>query len=412
VVPSTAESTSSDLKRILFVDDEEFLLDGLRDALRPQRKRWAMTFVPSAAEALAVLDQQPQNVVVSDLRMPVMDGAALLARVREVDPAAVRIVLSGQADLEMLARAAGVAHRLLAKPCEVGDLVEMVERSCALQELIARVEFKRRGGGSSALPSVPRLYGRLNELMASGDASAADATAIVEEDIALAAKVLQLANSAFFGRRQPVSKLRDAVAYLGLDALRALALSAAVFQEFTLDPPIPEFDLEALQLHSTRVARLAQAIASETGSGGDVFAAGLLHDVGLLVLASEDSEALSSILACAAREHRPVHEVERELHICGHAEIGAHLLALWGLPQAVTEAVARHHEPPRSGEPFDAAAIVSVANLLIQEIESQSSPDVAPAPELGDEYLEHARVGPALARWRELAAAQCGGGAR
>lgn len=407
----TIADRPGEIKHILFVDDDEYLLDGLRDALRPQRKRWAMTFVPSGPAALAVLEAQPHNVIVSDLRMPGMDGAALLARVRELDAAAVRIVLSGQAELEMLARAAGVAHRLMAKPCEIDDLVELIDRSCALQELIMRVEARRRRGGSSSLPSVPRMYARLTELLASGDATAQDAAAIVEEDIALAAKVLQLANSAYFGRRQTVSRLRDAVAYLGLDALRALALSAAVFQEFKVDPPIAGFDIEALQHHSTRVARLAEAIAAEQGSKQDAFAAGLLHDVGLLVLAVEDPDTLAETIARAHQEQRPYDEVEKERNFCGHAEIGAHVLALWGLPHTVTDAVARHHHPPPPGAPFDTTAMTYIANALVWETESKLSPEVPPAPGLDAEYAQRAGIGSSVARWRELANAQCAGAA-
>lgn len=392
-------------KRVLFVDDDEFLLDGLRDALRPQRRRWNMTFVPGAAEAVQVLESERQNVVVSDLRMPGTDGAALLARVREIDPSAVRIVLSGQADLEMLARAAGVAHRLVAKPCEVDDLVEMIDRSCALQELITRVESRRRTGGSTALPSVPRLYVQLTELFSSGEANAADAAAIVEGDMAVAAKVLQLANSAYFGRRQPVARLRDAVAYLGLDALRALALSAAVFQKFRVDPPIPGFDLEALQLHCSRVAHVARAIAAEQERPPAVFAAGLLHDVGLLVLAAEDRDALTALLATSEQEQRPIHEVEQELRLCSHAHIGAHLLALWGLPHTVTDAVASHHQPPPPGAPFDAVAIIYIANALVSEAECWPGAD---RPGIDPTYFERAGLSSDLPRWRQLAAAECG----
>ncbi len=404
-----ADIAPSERKRILFVDDDEYLLEGLRDALRPQRKRWTMTFVSGAAQALAVLDEQPQNVVVSDLRMPGIDGAALLARIREVAPGAIRIVLSGQADLEMLARAAGVAHRLLAKPCDIDELIEMVDRSCILQEMTMRAESRRRSGGSTALPSVPRSYARLTELLTSGEANAADAAAIVEEDMAVAAKVLQLANSAYFGRRNPVSRLHEAVAYLGLDALRALALSAAVFQEFKVSPPIPGFDLEALQLHCSRVAHLARTIAGELGIKEAVFAAGLLHDVGILVLAAEDREVLGVILERAHREHRAVHEVERELQLCGHAEIGAHLLALWGLPQTVTDAVACHHHPPRPGAPIDVTAVTYIANALIHEVESAAAPDKSPPYEAERDYLGNPALAAHLPRWHELAEQCCGG---
>jgi HD-like signal output (HDOD) protein len=397
---------SVDVKRILFVDDDRYLLEGLRDALRPYRRRWTMSFVSSGEEALELLACEPQDVVVSDLRMPGMDGATLLAHVREANPTAVRIVLSGQAELRMVARAAGVAHRLLAKPCEIEDLTRVIERSCALQEITARVEMNRRLAGASALPSVPRLYVRLTELLQSGDGSAEDAAAIVERDIAMAAKVLQLANSAYFGRRNPVTGVRQAVAYLGLEALRALALSAETFRQFAVTPPIRGFDLDEFERRSTRVAQVARHICSDTGERDEAFAAGLLHDVGLLVIASQEPDELGSTIAAAHQEARSIHEVERERHGVTHAEVGAHLLALWGLPHAVTEAVARHHDPPVLGSPLDTVLATYLADVLIGEAEAATRPDALPAPQFDAAWLEASGLTQRLPDWRGFAARQ------
>lgn len=394
------------LKRILFVDDERYLLDGLRDALRPYRRQWSMSFVTNGEEALTQLEREPHDIVVSDLRMPGMDGATLLARVREMDPTTVRIVLSGQAELRMVARAAGVAHRLLAKPCEIDELTRVIERSCELKEISARVELNRRAAGTSALPSVPRLYLELTELLRSGETGADDAARVVESDIAMAAKVLQLANSAFFGRRNPVTGVREAVAYLGLEALRALALSAEAFHRFPVNPPIPGFDLDELQRHCSRIARLAHTICGETWDGEEAFAAGLLHDVGLLVLATEDRGELIDILRTARIEQRPLHEVERGRFGVTHAEVGAHLLALWGLPHPVTEAVAHHHDPPRGDAPFDSVAVTYIATALIEELEAETMPWALPAQKLDDGYLEAAGLTGQVPGWRELAARQ------
>jgi HD-like signal output (HDOD) protein len=397
---------SVDVKRILFVDDDRYLLEGLRDALRPYRRRWMMSFVSSGEEALELLASDPHDVVVSDLRMPGMDGAALLSRVRESNPTAVRIVLSGQAELRMVARAAGVAHRLLAKPCEIEDLTRVIERSCALQEITARVEMNRRLAGASALPSVPRLYVRLTELLQSGEGGADDAAAIVERDIAMAAKVLQLANSAYFGRRNPVTGVREAVAYLGLEALRALALSAETFRQFPVNPPIRGFDLDDFERHSSRVAQLARHICSDTGERDEAFAAGLLHDVGLLVIACQEREELASVLAAAHEEGRGIHEIERDRHGVTHAEVGAHLLALWGLPHAVTEAVARHHDPPGPGAPFDTVVATYFANVLIGEVESRMRRDGPPSATLDTAWLDGSGMSERLVDWRRYAARQ------
>jgi putative nucleotidyltransferase with HDIG domain len=399
----------SEVKRILFVDDDECLLDGLRDALRPYRHQWSMGFTSNGEDALVKLGAEPHEVIISDLRMPGMDGATLLETVRNRHPAVVRIVLSGHAEIGVVARAAAAAHRMIAKPCETDDLARVIERSCALQELATRVERDRGLISASALPSVPRLYTELTQLLAEGSAGAAEAARVVEQDIAMAAKVLQLANSAYFGRRSPVTRVAEAVAYLGLEALRALVLQAGAFRAFPVGPRIEGFDLEALHLHSTRVARLAAILATETGTGPDVFTAGLLHDVGLLALASQDPDGLADDLAAARGQSCPTHLVEREQHGITHAEVGAHVLALWGLPHTVTEAVAGHHGGHWLKLPFDGVGIIYVANALVEELEGERTPEAPPASELDLDYLESAGVADRLDHWRGLARRNCAG---
>lgn len=405
--PATA-LPAGELSRVLFVDDEGHILEALRDALRPRRTQWKMSFVDNGRDALALLDAERHDVIVSDLLMPDVDGATLLERVRERHPTAVRIVLSGHADLDMVARAAGVAHRLIAKPCDTDDLARVIEGSCALQRMTARMELRGTVAGASSLPSVPRLYAELTQLLASGDASAVEAAAVIQKDMAMAAKVLQLANSAYFGRRHPVSQVSQAVAYLGLEPVRALVLHAEAFDHLRVDPPIPGFDLEELQRHCTRVGRVARALVGGTHRGGDAFAAGLLHDLGLLILAAQDREQLAAVLALAREQSRPVSEVERERHSVTHGEIGAHLLALWGLPPGVTEAVARHHGAPPTPGPFDGTAATYVANALVEELEAEVIPGALPASKLDEDYLQGAGLASRLPGWRELARREFG----
>jgi HD-like signal output (HDOD) protein len=390
-------------QRILFVDDDQFLLDGLRDALRPHRRRWVMRFVTTGADALAVLEQGPHDVVVSDLRMPGLDGATLLEQVRRRWPSTVRIVLSGQADVQMVARAAVAAHRLVAKPCGIDELASVIERSCALRDLASQVELDRRAIGASVLPSIPRLYAELTDVFASRTTGAADVARIIEQDMAMAAKVLQLANSAYFGRRTETTKVADAVAYLGIDTLRALLLHTEAFRAFPVDSPIPGFDLELTHRRCLRVARLAGELLKDTGGSGDTLTAGLLHDVGLLVLASQDPVGLARALALASEERRPFHEIEREQHGITHAEIGAHLLALWGLPHTVTQAVAGHHDSQRLKLPFDETAAVHVATTLIEELESEADTEMTSALDPDLDYLTQSGLAHHRLRWQQLA---------
>ena len=406
--PAAAITTEAGArKRILFVDDDQFLLEGLRDALRPYRHRWAMTFVPSGEAGLDVLRSEPQDVMVCDLRMPGMDGATLLAHAQEQSPSTVRIVLSGHAEIALVSRAAATAHRLVAKPCETEDLIKIIERSCALQELAVRVELDPRAIGTATLPSVPRAYAQLTELINGGSTGAGEIAQVINRDIAMAAKVLQLANSAYFGRRQPTTSVAEAVAYLGTETLRALVLHAEAFRAFRIDRPIPGFDLDRLQAHCTRVARLSDHILKDTGGQGDAFTAGLLHDIGLLILAAQAPDDLAHILARARRETRPITEIEHEESNATHAEIGAHLLALWGLPHTVTEAIAGHHDPSWLQLPFDTVAAVSLADSLIEEIESVRDPDALAPHQPAWDYLAHVGLLDRLGAWREAAEQVC-----
>jgi HD-like signal output (HDOD) protein/ActR/RegA family two-component response regulator len=392
------------MRHILFVDDDCDLLDGLRDALRSRRREWRMTFVPGGEAALGVLEREPVDVVVSDLRMPGMDGAALLTQVARIQPDAVRVVLSGHADPETIGRVAAVAHRMLVKPSPIEVVAGVIERSCVLLDVTDGVQLIRAAAGACVLPSPSATYIELAELLAHVDATPEQVEAVLERDIAMSAKVLQLANSAYFGARQPVSSLRDAVALLGHETLRALVLSAEAFQKF--DPPaaIPGFALAAVEHRSLQVGRLAHKLSEGKPEADDAFAAGLLLDVGLLVLAAQEPGCLAEVLVAAEREGRPAHDIELERHGITHAEIGAHLLALWGLPHTIVEAVAHHHRPLRSPAPsFDAIATVHIADALVADSEARPGDGPTGRSRIDRDYLDRIGVTGRIGEWQQLA---------
>jgi putative nucleotidyltransferase with HDIG domain len=391
------------MMRILFVDDEAQVLDGLRDLLRRQRREWQMVFALGGEAALRELEAGPFDVVVSDMRMPGIDGAALLALVRERYPQSVRIVLSGQTELEAALRAAPVAHQFLAKPCDREELRRAIERSCLSQTLLEDDTVRRAASGATALPSAPALYSKLVQASADPEFSMSDVGALVESDIAMSAKVLQLVNSSFFGLGRRIPSAREAVSYLGMAPLRALVLSAGAFRAFAPSRPIPGFSVEALETHSTLVARLARDLLPDRRAAEEAFTAGMLHDVGKLLLAAHRPDELASLLAAARDSGRPLHAIERERSGATHAEIGAYLLTLWGLPHPIVEAVAHHHAPTRLDHTeLDPVAAVHIANLLISEQQADQSGDAA--AELDQDYLAALGVTDRLGSWRTRAA--------
>jgi putative nucleotidyltransferase with HDIG domain len=392
------------MKRILFVDDEAHVLDGLRDLLRRQRGEWEMVFALGGESALRELDAGPFDVVVSDMRMPGIDGAMLLRLVQERHPETVRIVLSGQTEVESALRVVPVAHQFLAKPCDRDELRSSIERACLSRELLADEAVRRAVSGAEALPSAPALHAALTEKLGDPDVAVEDVVALIETDIAMAAKLLQVVNSSFFGLGRRITSLREAVVYLGMAPLRALALAAGAFRAFDSTGEIEGFSVEALEAHSVLVARLASQLLPDRREAEDAFAAGILHDIGKLVLAAYEPEQLAGMLAAARESARPLHAVERDHMGATHAEIGAYLLTVWGLPYRIVEAVAHHHAPSRlAGATFDAAAAVYIANLLVAEQERLG--DGTGSGVVFDEaYLAELGVAGQLDSWRRLAA--------
>ncbi|MEA2242270.1 MAG: hypothetical protein QOD24_1826 [Solirubrobacteraceae bacterium] len=391
------------MRHIVFVDDDPNVLDGLRDALRPRRDEWRMTFVIGADAALSVLHREPIDVVVSDLQMPGMNGTALLAAIARIQPDAVRIVLSGHTDPKAIGRAVVVAHRILAKPSTIADIAAVIERSCVLLDVTGEARLIH-AARISELPSAPTIYFELMQQLGSSDVSAAQLAAVLEHDIAMSAKVLQLANSAYFARRQPVSSLRDAVTLLGHNTLRSLVLSAEAYGKFPIVTSIPGFSLEALQNRSLRVGRLAHKLSQGNPKADDAFAAGLLLDIGLLVLAAHEPAYLTEVLLAAEREGRPMHEIELDRHGITHAEVGAHLLALWGLPHTIVEAVAHHHRPLRSPIPaLDSVAVTHIADALVADIEACPPDGPISLSHIDLEYLQRIDVTERIAEWQRLA---------
>jgi putative nucleotidyltransferase with HDIG domain len=391
-------------RRILFVDDEPKVLDGLRRMLSPMRKEWDMVFAPGAREALEMLVIEPFDVIVTDMRMPGMDGADLLDEVVKLYPEIVRLVLSGQWDQEMSIRSAKTAHQYLTKPCSAEMLKATLDRMFALRRLLTGRSLKRLVSGMTTLPSLPLIYSKLIETLESPDASISRIGDIIASDTAMTAKVLQLANSAFFGVSRQMSHPADATRYLGVDTIKALVLTIGVFSQFT-GPMAEGMALAKFQRHSLDTARITRTLADSENFKKDMkdhaFLAALLHDIGKLILIQKDAEMFQSAMALASQEKLDFDSVEREVFGATHAEVGSYLLWLWGLPEPVTEAVAFHHHPQaHHSQPVGAVALVHVADALAHEFDQ--GPD-DPKPALDESFFAAAGLSGRPAEWRELA---------
>jgi putative nucleotidyltransferase with HDIG domain len=355
-------------KRLLFVDDDLNILNGLRRVLHHQRDQWDMHFTGSGVEALEIMEAMPFDIVIADIRMPVMDGIQLLENVMSRYPGTVRIILSGHSDSDLIMKSAAVAHQYLCKPCDPEVLKSVIAQAEESRTFLRNENLKCLISKLGVLPSVPMLFCQVAEELHAPEISVSRVGEIISRDPSMAAKVLQLANSPYFGRRHSVSKITDAVAYLGMDRVTQLLLAIHAFAQFKPGES-GTFSIEDLWMHSNSTAMRAKRIAEEQHASGqtvdDAFTAGLLHDIGKLVLATRLPEQYSKALMRAAAGQMPLWLAERETFSATHAEVGACLMGTWGLPDHIVDAIAFHHNPlATTGEGFTVLTAVHAADTL------------------------------------------------
>jgi HD-like signal output (HDOD) protein/ActR/RegA family two-component response regulator len=402
-------ATIEPVRRILFVDDDELILRSVERVLRrpAAEQGWVLCFVTDGDAALEEMAKAPVDVLLADANMTKMSGAALLRRVQERDPSVVRILLSGHTGLDLLRGALPHAHQFLPKPCDSQLLRATLESACGVRSLLERPEMRQLVGSSNELPPAPRTFIELSNALANPHASARTVSEVIERDIAISARVLQLVSSADNGVPRAVTSVGGAVAYLGVEVIKAIVLSVEVSRMFPLTQTIPEFSVDALQERGMRVSQLAKRILGQEPAGDVLLVAGLLQDIGQLVLASRAASRFGMALDCSSARKQPLHEVELDLFGATHAEIGAYLLGLWGLPQRVVQAVANHLEPQRaSTRVFDAAAALYVSNHLMFDADVPALEEVPPhSMALDLTFLRMVGVAHQLDEWRRLARA-------
>jgi HD-like signal output (HDOD) protein len=305
-------------------------------------------------------------------------------------PQTIRIVLSGYADLSEVVSCVGLTHQFLTKPCSLDDLRTCLKRVSGIKHQLGHEKLRQLTAGMSNLPSLPKLYLEIVDALHSPAASTELIAEIASKDPALSAKMLQLSNSAFFGFSRRVFSVAEAVQLLGAGVIQSLALAVPLFSQFD-EKKCPGFLVEHVWDHSAETGALARRIYNEhlddSHRAEQAFAAGVMHDIGKLILAEKISGQYAEILKEAHAKKIPLHEVERQHLGASHAEVGAYLLALWGLPVPLIEAVACHHNPRRCANPnLCLAGVVHIADAL--QHAGQRQPDAIPSP-VDVDYLKY-----------------------
>lgn len=404
--PPSAEARTADAatKRVLFVHADQNVLDSLKRTLEGMRTEWQMAFSSTGDDALQKLAAGPFDVIVAGMDLSGMGGSELLTEVIQRYPDLVRIVLSDDVEQDTIVRSAATAHQYLLKSCNAAMLKSTLDRALHIREMLAEPGLRELMSRIVSLPSLPAVHMQLVASLDNPELSSRELGEIIAQDVAMSAKVLQIANSAFFGLYRYVASPTEAAVYLGVDTLRALTLSTGVFAAFQSLGSVQSL-LSELQHHSMTTGLVASAIAKAENLPKKVcdsaMVGGLLHDVGKLVLAANCPEEYEVVLNTVKKDGTPCYEVERRMFGATHAEIGAYLLYLWALPDLVCKSVAFHHNPADySSTAFTGAAAIHAADAL--EHEATGSSDFSGRVSIDMNYVTLLGLAARVPEWRRL----------
>ncbi len=388
------------MNRILFVDDEPKVLSGLRRTLHSRQGEWDMAFAAGASAALELMAADPVDVIVSDFRMPGLDGGQLLAEVRRRHPDTARLILSGQTGEEDMIRVVALAHQFLSKPCGPEDLMAAVERALRLREELAGHQVRTEMQGFEALPGPSSALHQLIDTLESPGADEGAVAGVLERDATLAATVLQRLNIRFCASAAPVTSLEEALTRFGLQPVRSLALWREIAGVFPLPDRLSRKWLGLLHAHALETALLARRLAVPEARD-DAFCAGLLHECGQLVFAVCRPDVLSAHLRLRDEEARLMVEMERETFGVTHAQAGAQLLSVWGFPMGMIDAAA-HHADTITTSCFPRLATAEAVRLAHAVVEQERIRLCSPAGSrtIDDGMLERAGVLSEVWAWR------------
>ena len=345
--------------RLLFVDDEPRVLTGVENALLFAQADWEADFAPSGEQAIELMARHEYDVLVTDMKMPGVDGADVLSHAMENHPGIVRLALSGEVDPELAARGIPLCHEFVSKPCEPDELFRIIERVYGTAHTFETDEMPRILAAIDRLPSSPNLH--LEVRAAIDREEGVDVIArLIETDLAIASSMVRTANSAFYGFRTPTDSVRDAVVRLGTQTVSGVVLNAELASWVsTRNQPV----VAALNARSAWMGGIVRKLVGKQHRQAPL--AGLLRDVGVLALLTQYPNGHQLLDAITAGDGSPDEATERAAFGVTHAEIGAFMLEMWNTDPVVTEVVRYHHtcgSDARSEESRDIIAAIAAAD--------------------------------------------------
>ncbi len=352
--------------KVLFVDEEINVLNGIKRTLHSYKNEWDMFFTNNPEQALKILSDNLIDVVVSEINIFTVEGEKLLEEVKKGYPSVIRIIFTDETNKEKLLNAFGLAHYFLDKPFTPEELKKKIEQGFYVQSILKNKRLKETIAKVESLPSLPEIYLQIINELSKPDFSTKKISDLIEKDIAMSAKVLRIVNSGFMGINKKINSILEAVNLVGVETIKILFLTLKLFTSLNRGNE-SRFLLTHIQQHSLSVAQGAKKYAQHFIKGKEnqdkAFLAGMFHDIGKVIIFTSN-ELSKKILERYESGSENLLAVEKLTLGVTHAEVGAYLLSLWGMPYDIVEAVAFHHNPEKIQEKKDSLPFaVYIANI-------------------------------------------------
>jgi putative nucleotidyltransferase with HDIG domain len=390
--------------RILLVIDNLADLAAVTPLFTELPEAWKVNVSQSPKDALCQMAQVHFDIVFVDLQDGPVASTQFLHEVWARYPDTIRFLLANSLEMDLMVMCALGPHQFLQKPLEGATIRSAIERAHLVHRLFKEKNVQTLVSRIRTFPSRPTVYVEVMRELRSMNASPETVGELVSRDLAISIKLLQITNSAFFGFQRQVSTPSDAVMLLGMQTTSSLVLGIEAFAKLD-NVKLLYFSTDQIWKHSQAVAHSAKAIAelmtNDSALAHDAYTAALLHDIGKLALAVNLEEQYRQALDTAQQKNVPLFEVELEVFGATHAEAGAYLLSLWGLPARVVEAVATHHLPARDlPKKFSPLTAVHIANAL--EYAEASGRSGFPEFRLDLEYPDELRIQENIEQMRDI----------
>ncbi len=368
--------------KILIIDPDTDAIESYQKALAPKAASWTVHFANTSAKGLELAASETPDIIVAALALEQGQGLKILSQAVDAAPLAHAFIVAAESDRPQLAAAFEGGCRYLPRPCPVDRLLLEFQRCLTLDSWLDNPTVKEIVASRSEFESLPSHHHKIVTELNSPHCSIPDVADAIANDLALSAKILETVNSSFYGFNQSTSDIKQAISILGLSTVRNIVLAAHIFTQVGQESE-HQLLVKEIWHHSIAVAGAARRISlhetSDSKAAEEAYSAGLLHDIGKIVLLGVVPDEYMEAQRLSREEAHSPWQAEYKIIGCDHAEVGAYLLARWGLPLPLSEAAALHHRPANSCHAsFTTLAAVHAANAIVRKRRNPKHADAAP----------------------------------